>query len=63
MTPLVPPPETNDELYLHDPDQPLCAEPCPQAPDLLPCLLVRDHGGGWHRNRSSSWLVAPEEEA
>lgn len=54
--------EIQDELMLHVPDA-LCADPCPQAPDLLPCLLEKGHGGDWHRNRSSSWstAVSPDE--
>jgi hypothetical protein len=35
----------------------ICGSPCPQAPDLYPCLLSPGHGGEWHRNLSSSWPV------
>jgi hypothetical protein len=35
-----------------------CGNPCPEAPDLDPCLLPRGHAFPWHRNRSSSWQVA-----
>jgi hypothetical protein len=50
----------SDELYLHVSGA-LCAEPCPEAPDLLPCLLEQDHEGEWHRNRSTSWPVLRPE--
>lgn len=55
--------EPRDELLLHVPGV-LCGDPCPGAPDLLPCLLDHGHGGDWHQNRSSSWPIGavPSEE-
>jgi hypothetical protein len=52
---------TEDRFPEGDAHGPICGDPCPEAPDLSPCLMVPGHYGPWHRNRSSAWPVAEEE--